>query len=254
MNEYERERAITEYLKDNTFASVRDLRQILSASDATIRRDIAKLHEKGTVLKVFGGVAPIVDTKNDRSAKPFSENRVRNVDQKRAIASLASSLCDDGDTIVVHGGTSAYMFAEEIVSKQLKVITNSMPVAAMLWERSKIHLVVAGGELHREPEILFGGGYDSIAYFASKFFLGAQAFGPEGIMESNPLLVEAISQLLLRADEIIVLCDSSKFDLRARLVACPISRISTVVTDTGITDATRDMLQSNGVKLLVAEA
>lgn len=254
MNEYEREQAIAEYLKDHTFASVRDLGQILDASDATIRRDIAKLHDKGAVLKVFGGVAPVVDAKSDRSAKPFAENRVRNVDQKRAIAALAASLCDDGDTIIVHGGTTAYMFAEEIASKQLKVITNSMPVAAMLWEKSKIHLVVAGGELHREPEILFGNNYNSAANFASKFFLGAQAFGAEGIMESNPMLVEAISQLQERADEIIVLCDSSKFDLRARLVACPIDRVSTVVTDAGITNEAKEMLLGKGVKLLIAES
>lgn len=252
MNEFEREQAITDYLKEHTFASVRDLGQILDASDATIRRDIAKLHDKGLVLKVFGGVAPLVDTTSDRSAKPFSENKVRNVEKKRSIARFASTLCSDGDTVIVHGGTTAYMFAEEIVSKQLKVVTNSMPVAAMLWERSKIHLVVAGGELHREPEILFGG-YGTDAHYASKFFLGAQAFGPEGIMESNPLLVEAISHFLERADEIIVLCDSSKFDLRARLIACPISRVSTVITDDDISDAAKDMILSKGVNLLIAE-
>lgn len=253
MNEIEREQAISDYLKDNTFATVRDLSQILDASDATIRRDIAKLHEKGLVLKVFGGIAPVGDAIRDRSAKPFAENKVRNVEQKRSIVSHAATLCEDGDTIIVHGGSTAYMFAEEIISKQLKVITNSMPVAAMLWERSKIHLIVTGGELHREPGILFGGGYDSNANFASKFFIGAQAFGPEGIMESNPLLVEVIAQFLMRTDEIIVLCDSSKFDIRARLVACPIARIETVVTDSGISESAKEMLQSQGVNLIVAE-
>lgn len=253
MNENGREKTIVDYMESNTFASVRDLGQILDASDATIRRDIAKLHEKGLVLKVFGGIAPVGETLSDRSAKPFAENKVRNVEQKRAISKLAATFCDDGDTIIVHGGTTAYMFAEEIVNKQLRVITNSMPVAAMLWERSKIHLIVAGGELHREPEILFGGGYDSNSNFASKFFIGAQAFGPEGIMESNPLLVEAVAQLMARSDEIIVLCDSSKFDIRARLVACPINRIGTVITDSGIADASREMLRSQGVRLIIAE-
>jgi DeoR family ulaG and ulaABCDEF operon transcriptional repressor len=128
-----------------------------------------------------------------------------------------------------------------------------MPVAAMLWEKSRIHVVVAGGELHREPEILFSGAYAKTAHYASKFFLGAQAFGPEGIMESNPMLVDAIFQLLESADEIIVLCDSSKFDLRARLVACPINRVGTVVTDDGIADASKEMLNTQGVNLLVAK-
>ena len=135
MIEYEREKAIKEYLGSSTFASVKDLARILNVSDATIRRDILKLDEKGLVLKVFGGVAPVFDTQVARTAKPFSVNKVRNVEQKRAIAKYAAKMCEDGETILVHGGTTAYMFAEEIVSKHLKVITNSMPVASLLWEK-----------------------------------------------------------------------------------------------------------------------
>ncbi len=253
MNEYEREQAIIEFLKDHTFASVRDLGQILDASDATIRRDIAKLDEKGVVLKVFGGVAPVVDTKSDRSAKPFSENKVRNVEQKRAIAKYAASLCEDGESIILHGGTTAYMLAEEIISKHLKVITNSMPVAALLWERSRINLVIPGGELYREPELIYGRNLDNFDHFASKSFIGAQAFGPEGIMESNPVLIEGIRQFLDRADQINIICDSSKFDLKARVVACPISRINAVITDSGITDFMKQALEDKGVKVIVAD-
>ena len=43
MIEYEREQTIKKYLENSTFASVRDLAKILNVSDATIRRDIAKL-------------------------------------------------------------------------------------------------------------------------------------------------------------------------------------------------------------------
>ena len=81
MNELEREQTIKDYLEEHTFASVKDLSQILDASDATIRRDISKLDEKGLVLKVFGGVAPAIETKNDRIDKPFSENKVRNIEK-----------------------------------------------------------------------------------------------------------------------------------------------------------------------------
>lgn len=253
MNEFERERAITAYLKDHTFASVRDLGQILDASDATIRRDIAKLHDKGLVLKVFGGIAPLVDTKSDRSAKPFAENRVRNVEQKLAIARKAAEFCDDGDSIIIHGGTTAYMLAEELVSRHLKVITNSMPVAALLWQKSKIHLVVPGGELHREPELFFGSPIENSNLYASKSFIGAQAFGPEGIMESNPVLIDGMRQFLDCADQIIVICDSSKFNLNARVVSCPIARISTLITDSGITDKMKDTLLEKGVAVVIAD-
>ena len=130
MRESNRERKILDYLKDNTFASVKDLKQILNASDATIRRDISKLHADGALLKVFGGVAPRGDTVDDRSAKPFSENKARFVDKKRGIAKAAASLCSNGDSIIVNGGSTAYTFAREISEMSLRVFTNSMPVAA----------------------------------------------------------------------------------------------------------------------------
>ena len=76
------EQTIKKYLENSTFASVRDLAKILKVSDATIRRDISKLDEKGLVLKVFGGIASLADTQVDRSAKPFSVNKVRNVEKK----------------------------------------------------------------------------------------------------------------------------------------------------------------------------
>ena len=251
MIEYEREKAITEYLESSTFASVRDLAKILNVSDATVRRDILKLDEKGLVLKVFGGVAPVFDTKVDRSAKPFSVNKVRNVEQKRAIARYAAAMCEDGESIFVHGGTTAYMLAEEIVSKHLKVITNSMPVASLLWEESRINLVIPGGELHRKAELLYRNDSNEFDHFASKSFIGAQAFGPEGIMESNPVLIEGISQFLNCADQINIICDSSKFEIKARVVACPISRIHSVITDQGITELMKKTLEDKGVKVIV---
>ena len=252
MNELEREQTIKDYLEEHTFASVKDLSQILDASEATIRRDISKLDEKGLVLKVFGGVAPAIETKNDRIAKPFSENRVRNVEKKLAIAQKAAELCEDGDTIIVHGGTTAYMLAQEIVSKHLKVITNSMPVASLLWRESKIHLVVPGGELHREPELFLGRVEGSKNYYASKSFIGAQAFGVRGIMETNPVLIEGMRHFLDCSDQIIVICDSSKFDLNARVVSCPIDRITKLITDSGITDVMKNALYEMGGEVLIS--
>tara|TARA_B100000925_G_scaffold273832_1_gene238818 strand:- start:171 stop:953 length:783 start_codon:yes stop_codon:yes gene_type:complete len=253
MFEYEREETIKKYLENSTFASVRDLAKILNVSDATIRRDISKLDEKGLVLKVFGGIASLADTQVDRSAKSFSVNKVRNVEKKRAIAKYAATMCEDGESIVVHGGTTAYMFAEEIVSRHLKVITNSMPVASLLSEKSRINLVVPGGELQRKAEILYCRDVNEADYFASKSFIGAQAFGPEGIMESNPVLVEGIRQFLNCVDQINIICDSSKFEIKARVVACPISRIHSVITDHGISELMKKTLEEKGVKVVIAD-
>ncbi len=252
-HESERQRAILETLRGRPFATVRDLLDVVDASAATIRRDIAKLSQAGVVRKVFGGIAAIEDGAVERlHAKPFEENRVLHVAAKRAIAAAAEALCRDGDAVIVNGGTTCFLFAQRLIHRNLRIYTNSMPVAAFLWERGSCHLVLSGGELHREPGILFTPQRDEPDFYASKLFLGAQGLGAAGILESHPLVVRAIELLVARADEIIVLADSSKFSIRARYCALPLARIGTLITDDGLGAEERSILEAAGVSVIIA--
>jgi DeoR family transcriptional regulator, ulaG and ulaABCDEF operon transcriptional repressor len=73
-------------------------------------------------------------------------------------------------------------------------------------------------------------------------------------MEGDPLLIQAEQKLINQADELVVLIDSSKFRQRSSLILCGLDRISTVITDDGITDSEQRMLENAGVKLIVAGA
>lgn len=251
--EIERHRQIQEVLTQQPFVTVKDLLDIIDVSPATIRRDIAKLHEAGLIRKVFGGVAlPEAASAQRLHAKPFEENRVLNVAAKRAIAEAAQSFYRDGDSLIVHGGTTCFLFAQLLARRNVKVYTNSMPVAATLGESGTCQLTIAGGELYREPGIIFSTSAEEPDVYASKFFLGAQGLGPSGVLESHPLLMRVVSSLAERSDEIIVLADSSKFSIRARHVALPISRIGTLITDDRISQTDFDMMRNEGVDVVIA--
>ena len=71
-------------------------------------------------------------------------------------------------------------------------------------------------------------------------------------MESNPVLAEGIRQFLNCVDQINIICDSSKFGIKARVVACPISRIHSVITDHGVSELMKKTLEDKGVKVVVA--
>jgi DeoR family transcriptional regulator, ulaG and ulaABCDEF operon transcriptional repressor len=73
-------------------------------------------------------------------------------------------------------------------------------------------------------------------------------------MEGDPLLIQAEQKLIGQADELIVLVDSSKFRQRSSLILCGLDRISTIITDDGVTESEARMLENAGVKLIVAEA
>jgi len=254
LEEAERQQLILDTLKGRAFATVKDLLDVLRVSPATIRRDIGKLSRAGAVRKVFGGIAAAEsDDQPDRiSARPFEENQSLAVEAKRAIAREAEKLVRDGDAIIIHGGSTCYLFALRFAKRNVRIYTNSLPLAARLYQDGNCHLTLAGGELHREPGILYAMRGSQPDFFASKFFLGAQGIGPQGIMESHPLIVSETQRLLGLADELVVLADSRKFGVRARYTHVPLSRISTLVTDDGLADEHAKMLEDAGIRLLIA--
>jgi DeoR family ulaG and ulaABCDEF operon transcriptional repressor len=254
VTETERHKVILDLLRDRPFASVRDLQRVVDASPATIRRDIGKLHATGAVRKVFGGIAAAETGRAlDRvTARPFTENQMLGVAAKKAIALEAAALVQDGDALIIHGGSTCYIFAMLLANRNVKIYTNSMPLAATLWQNGSCHLTLSGGELYREPGIVFSPHAGPPEFYASKFFLGAQAITPMGMQESHPLVVRETELLLQRADEVIVLADSRKFGLRARNPIMPLARISTLITDEAISEANHRMLLDAGIRVIIA--
>ena len=250
MPEAERHRQIIRVLANRPFATVRELIEVLSVSPATVRRDIEKLHEAGEARKVFGGVASLEAAR--LHALPFDQSSDLAVDAKRAIAARAAMLCRDGDMIMLGGGSTCFQLGLLLGERPMAIYTHSMPLAAALSLQGSCQLTLASGTLYREPGILHDANGPSPDFFASRLFLGAQGIGPDGVMESHPLLPQATSRLLDRTDEVVVVCDSRKFDVRARFVTCPIERISTIITDDAARPEDLKALEEEGVTVLVA--
>ena len=107
MLEAERHRMILRLLEERSIVGVGEFVELLSSSDATIRRDIAALAEEGKLRRVRGGAEAI----NPRLeahlvGMPFAMSEEVAVPQKRAIARAASNLIDDHDSIIIAGGTT----------------------------------------------------------------------------------------------------------------------------------------------------
>lgn len=254
MNEQRRHTMILSLLLQRPFASVKELGEQVDASAATLRRDIDKLHAQGKARKVFGGIAAL-DPGNDparMAARPFDENQRLALEAKNAIAARAETLCQDGETLIVNAGSTCYRFGIRLAYRPVRVYTNSMPLAAALGVNGTCHLIVSGGELHRESGLLRPLPADT-PFYASRFFVGSQGVCAEGLTESHPMLAQSIRDLLDWSDQVIALVDSRKFATRARHVACPLSRIHTVVTDEGLADHDARMLEDAGVHLVIAE-
>lgn len=255
MRQSERRREILNRLAQEPFASVQELQALVGASEATIRRDLRRLAEDGALKRVHGGVERHETQSVHLAGTPLARSKQVNVPQKRAIARAAAQLIEPGETIVIDGGSTTSMLCPFVADLDLQVLTNSLPIVEQLLLSQRTRLLVPGGEVFREQNIILSPYEEdgTAECFASKMLMGAQALSPMGLLQADSILIRAERRLMARADKLIVLADSSKFERRAGLVLCPLSEIDIVVTDSGVSTKHRAMLEKAGVEVIVAQ-
>ena len=258
MHATQREELILGLIAESGFVSFRALEQKLNASPATIRRDLERLASIGRVERVHGGArlpegeAPAKGIATLQGV-PFHENIGRHRAEKEAIGRAAAVLCEAGEGIMIDGGSTTLQMCPHLAGLNLQVLTNSLHIVSALLPQQGTRILVPSGAVFREQNIILAAaGEESMPRFhAPKLFMGAAAIGPQGLMQADIVLVAAERRLIERADEIIVLVDSSKFAMTSGNVVCDLSEIDVVVTDAGISGAHRVMLEEADIRVVV---
>lgn len=255
MHEIERHRIILGEVTDRPVVTVAQLVELTGASEATIRRDIGALHVAGRLRRVRGGAEALRPPQTVGIAgRPFSVNEGVNVDKKRAIARAAVELCEDGESIIINGGTTTFQMVHHLARRRMQILTNSFPIAEHLLRNSKNTITLPGGAIYREQNIILSPFDNDVTrnFFAQRMFMGAQGVSPIGVMEGDPLLIQAEQKLINQAEELVLLVDSSKFGSRSSLILCPLERVHTVITDDEVSTRDAKLVEQAGIRLIVA--
>ncbi len=135
--------------------TVMDLCTLTGASEATVRRDINTLDAQGRLRRVRGG-AEALATKPfvGLAGRPFSVNETMNSAEKQAIAAAAVDLCEDGEPIIINGGTTTFQMVHPLASRRMQVFTNSFPIAEHLLKNTQNTVMLSGGIIYREQNII----------------------------------------------------------------------------------------------------
>ncbi len=256
MHEKERHRVILSVVQERPVATVADFCDLTGASEATVRRDINTLDTQKRLRRVRGGAEAITPPQFvGLAGRTFAVNETMRGPEKQAIARAAVELCDDGDAIIINGGTTTFQMVHPLAMRRMQVFTNSFPIAEHLLKNSKNTVMLSGGVIYREQNIILSPFDNDVTrnFAATRMFMGAHGLGPLGLMEADPLLIQAEQKLIGQADELVVLVDSSKFQSRSSLVLCPLTRIDVVITDDGISDRAASMLDAAEIKLIVVQ-
>ncbi|MEO0033094.1 MAG: hypothetical protein RIS94_2852 [Pseudomonadota bacterium] len=261
MHAAERERLIIEAMRPTGFVSYRDLEGLLDASPATIRRDLSRLEGHGHIVRVHGGARL---SENDEKPQgpaqtllgtPFDQSITENLGAKQAIGRVAAARCQPGEGIMIDGGTTTLQMCPHLAGLDLQVLTNSLHIVNALLPQAGTRILLPSGTLFREQNIILApAGEESMPRFhAPKLFMGAASVGAHGVMQADVVLVAAERRLIDRAEELILLVDSSKFENRSGTIVCELDEVDTIITDAGIPDSMAKAIRDAGVNLVIAD-
>ncbi len=246
----ERERRILELLRRASVMKVVELAEALGVSVATVRRDLQGLHERGLLQRVRGGATMHPLT---RVEPLFRDKQTLHAEAKRCIAAAALELVDDHDHIYLDGGSTVLMLARMLDARRnLTIVTNSLTAAEAL-TGSRHRLVMIGGEVRALSRTLVGPlTAATIAdLHVNKAFMGTIGFTlAEGMTTTDPGEAFTKEQIMQRANQVILLADSSKLGVPSFARSGNIEDVDVLITDAADPNF-RTELESLGIQLIL---
>ena len=251
MQTQERRNQLLELVRKRGFASLPDLANELRVSPSTVRRDLDYLEESGAAKRTHGGVWY---TGPSPKLPHFEQRQQSQWDKKRNIAHVAAELIEEGDTILLDGGSTTYELARLLVGRTIQIVTNSLPVAALFTSSSNHDVVLIGGYVHLRSGVCLGPYANEMLGQLSvqRAIVSVAGITERGCFNSNLLLVETEQAMMRAADEVIVVADSTKFGHQSLARMCELKDVDKLVVDSEIGADWRNRVQEAGIKLFVA--
>jgi DeoR/GlpR family transcriptional regulator of sugar metabolism len=251
VNQVERYRHIQEYLSGLDFVSQEDLCTRLGASKATVRRDLIELERKRIIKRVHGG-AMAISTRDE--ALDFRKLSGSCQEEKIRIGQAAAKLVQDGQTIILGGGSTVAEVARCLFDRPIQIITNSIPVAEVFWECRHTEVTLTGGYLYPRLGIQLGPICERMLHSVSAeiAFLGVRGITEEGLSDSSALVVESIRAMIKCAERTVIVADHSKFGRKAMVHVADLDDLDQVISDRDLAQEHREMLDRHGINYVVA--
>ena len=251
MKAAERQLKIRRMFETRDFLDLETLCRDLDASDSSVRRDLAVLEAQNILKRVYGGAVPV---QGPAAAFDFAAESERLTDEKRRMARLTSTLVQDGQTVILDGGSTVAAVAAELAGRSLHIVTNSLPIAEMLESRRNIELTLTGGYLDPRIRVMLGPVCEQMlgSIRADVCIMGCGSVSASGFSNNNTLVVGSERKMIEIADRLIVVADHTKYGRSAMYPVAALDEADTVVSDHSLPGEYCDVLRASGIEVLLA--
>jgi DeoR family fructose operon transcriptional repressor len=252
MKAAERQLRIRQMFEAKDFLDLETLCRELEASESSVRRDLDQLEAESILKRVYGGAVLVHPPGN--GTFDFTVESGRFSDEKSRIARLTAGLVEDGQTVILDGGSTVAAVAGELAGKSLHIVTNSLPIAETLEARRNIELTLTGGYLDPRIRVMLGPLCEQMLSLirADVLIMGIGSVTEAGFSNNNTLVVGSEQKMIEIASRVIIVADHSKFGRGAMVPVAPLEAANIVVSDSELDAEYVEMLRGKGIEVLLA--
>lgn len=228
-----REREILKLLLARKKITVRELSQLLFASESSIRRDLMSLEKQQLIKRVHGGA--VIEENSISTLKiPFVIRELEQSDAKIEMAKQAINYINDYDVLFLDASSSAYNLVPFLATKNhLTVITNGMKTLLKLGEYG-IKAISTGGDLLPSCQSLVGeGAHRAIkSYNADAVFFSCRGLSEDGFLTDISEAENYVRKCMIeQSKKSYLMCTSNKLGKKFFHNLCRTGEITQIICD-----------------------
>lgn len=250
----QRREKIQEYLAIHQIARTADLCDLLETSEATVRRDLEWMEQKGILERTHGGA---ILNQRMIHEQEYQQRAQHHPDEKRRIGEFAASLIEEGDIVFINSGTTATQVLQHIRrDSNITVFTNNVS-AVMELGNPGFHYYMTGGQFQPRSNSLAGRfAMESLnMVYANKTILGVDGISlKHGCTVPTLPESEVVRKMVERTKgQVIIVADHSKWGVVSNFQIASIDEVDKLVTDDRFDRSAMEELASHSVSCLLAK-
>lgn len=251
----ERQRKITEILRQNGAVTTKELMDIFHISIETVRRDLLTMEQQKLLQRVHGGAIAIGET------KPFldlTSRREENKQPKKELCVTAARFVSEGDTLGIDAGSTALFLANVLKERfsALTVITYSLDVFECLYHHKNFRIILCGGNYYPDENAFYGNLTEEMLekLHMQKVFIFPYALSwQQGLCDHQEQLIPLQRCLLRQSDQVYILADSSKFEQKALHQIAKMDSSYLYITDGNLSPSLQALYTQNNIKIITGK-
>ena len=249
----QRRERIQEYLAVHQIARSVDLCELLETSEATVRRDLEWLEQKGILERTHGGA---ILSQRMIFEQEYQQRAQAHPEEKRRIGELAASLIEEGDIVFINSGTTATQVLQHIRrDSRITVFTNNVSAVMDIGDPG-FHYYMTGGEFQSRSNSLAGRfALDNLnLVYANKTILGVDGVSlKHGCTVPTNAEAEVVRRMIERTKgQVIIVADHSKWGVVSNFQIANIDEVNKLVTDEGFSKSAVEDLAEHSIEVLQA--